>query len=1779
MWGQFTAGNIAVYRVGDGSGALSGNATAAFIDVYTTSGATVQTITVPTTSVTNSGTATSEGFLMRSIDGRYLTWGGYYASVGTTVTSVNASVVNRVAARIDASGTIDASTKLTDAYNASNIRSVLSTDGTAFYTSGNGGSGQGASAGIRYISPLGATTSTALQSTNTNTRVVGIFNNQLYYSTSSAPYLGIVALGTGVPTSGTNTPVLLNGFPTASGPSSYGFAMSADGNTIYVADDRAKTAGGGLQKWTLSGGTWSLAYTDTIGLAAGLRSLTVDWTGTNPVIYAIDASSLSNLVKVTDTGVSSVFSTLATAATNTAWRGVSFTPNATISFTDGSSYAPSDGSQGTNDNPIGRFQLKGNINGSKISQVVVALSGTYSGVTNLKLYYCNSATFSTSNLLATVASPTSPVTFTVSSPQAITTSDGYFFIAADLGGSSIGSIMVSLADQSKLTFSNAYIANFSNANLSSSNVSLRKLVPVVTATASSGGTISPQGPVQVPTGTDTTFTITKNVGYHIDSVLVDGANVGVVTSYKFTNVTSNHTIAAYFSINKYTLSVITVGTGTVTINPVQTTYDSLTVVTLTANSGTNYSFKGWTGSVTSMTNPFIDTIKGNQTINAYFGATITSNGTGGGSWNSTSTWAGGVLPASTDSVIIAGTDLVSILRVVPDTCGSLVVQSGGTLRVDTNFVVKIGTLTVNGTLLDTLSGTVSVAGTISFGNGSLYRHARTGGSIPLATWGTGSTCALTGVTTASPGNGNQNFYNFIWNNPGQTTGLNLAWDNIVIGGDVTCTASGASAAQQFRMTASATTRNITIKGNIIVNGGYLTASGSSGAALYYVNVMGDIVVQSGKINLCKGSGGYANWTLCGNLSIASGAQFEVPQNTTSNNRLIFAKKNGIQTYTNAGTNANLSYGVDSNATVQLNSPLTVGNATVGALIMTSGKFVTSSTNLLTLASGVKVWKNYTATPSGATYIIQSTGINPVDSATVAYVDGPMAFTIASSTTVIDSLPLGKGSIYRPVILSITQDSSTSTIYTAELINGVPPARTLPASLDSISAARYVHIVKGVGANVSNATIQLSYTSNDAINVSDKDKIRIAKDDGAGNWINLGGSGTANNIGVIVSNAFGASTSLGQLTTNDFVIAHVNPASIPVIATLTTKPITDISTTFATSGGIISKDGNSAISAKGVCWNTAGSPTTADSTSKDGSTSTPFTSSLTGLLAGTKYYVRAYAVNSAGTAYGNELNFTTLTTLVAPTVTTDSVNNIVNTNATGYGSVTAWGGSPITDRGICWSTSHNPTITNDYNSSGTGSGSFITPIGGLVLGKTYYARAYATNSTGTSYGSELTFTTPAAQPNVYKIVDKNGTVGVNCDYKTVQAAFNAVPSNYTGHWFIYVKKGTYYEKDTLAAGKINVVLVGQQRDSTILTYDDYSGKNSGSSGTNTSYSVAIDAADFQAQNITFQNTANAYAPGSTASQAVALRTNGDRQSYYNCRMLGYQDTYYTQGGLTGPDRIYNKNCYIEGSVDFIFGRDVALFDSCTIFCNRNGGVLTAAATEVGFQFGYVFLNCTISSTPAGQNGVDGNPMVSFYLGRPWQAAPKTVYINCSEPATVNAAGWTVMGPSPALYSEYNCTGPGALASRPVLPVWTTNQPSTISSTQAAAYTVANILSKATAAAPYSYSANWVPSLIPMVITSVQNSSANQIPTSYALYQNYPNPFNPSTTISYDLPKSGMVSLKVYDVYGREITTLVDGVIPAGNHRETFNASRLASGVYFVHLQTEAMSQTIKILMLK
>jgi uncharacterized protein (TIGR02145 family) len=216
-------------------------------------------------------------------------------------------------------------------------------------------------------------------------------------------------------------------------------------------------------------------------------------------------------------------------------------------------------------------------------------------------------------------------------------------------------------------------------------------------------------------------------------------------------------------------------------------------------------------------------------------------------------------------------------------------------------------------------------------------------------------------------------------------------------------------------------------------------------------------------------------------------------------------------------------------------------------------------------------------------------------------------------------------------------------------------------------------------------------------------------------------------------------------------------STVVLATLTTTAASAITTTTATSGGNISADGGGSITARGVCWGTGANPTIAGSRTTDGAGSGSFTSSLTGLTPGTTYHIRAYATNSAGTAYGNDLTFTTAA--VAPTVTTTQPTAVTQTTATSGGNVTSNGGAAVTARGVCWNTSPTPTIANSFTTDGSGNGSFTSSITGLTAGTTYYVRAYATNSVGTSYGAQFTITTATATGTV---TDADGNT-----YTTIQ----------------------------------------------------------------------------------------------------------------------------------------------------------------------------------------------------------------------------------------------------------------------------------------------------------------------------------------------------------------------------------------------------------------------------
>lgn len=586
--------------------------------------------------------------------------------------------------------------------------------------------------------------------------------------------------------------------------------------------------------------------------------------------------------------------------------------------------------------------------------------------------------------------------------------------------------------------------------------------------------------------------------------------------------------------------------------------------------------------------------------------------------------------------------------------------------------------------------------------------------------------------------------------------------------------------------------------------------------------------------------------------------------------------------------------------------------------------------------------------------------------------------------------------------------------------------------------------------------------------------------------------------------------------------------------LTTADVTAVSTTTAVSGGTVSSDGGGAVTARGVVWSTSPTPTTADEATTDGEGVGAFASTLGGLTPGTTYYVRAYATNSAGTAYGGETSFTTLAQLSAPTVATGDVDAVLTTTAEVEGEVTFDGGRPVTARGVCVNTVGAPTTDDRCADGGAGLGPFTVQLAGLTPETAYVARAYAVNDQGTAYGEEASFTTAAPAPPLTYVVAQDGSG----DYTTVQAAFDAVPSLYTGPITVRVKAGTYYEKVVLKSGKINVTLVGEGAESTILTYDDYAGKvvDGETLGTYTSYSVAIDADDFVARDITFQNTYD-------GSQAVALRVRGDRAAFYDVRMLGFQDTYYTHG----YGRIYHQNCYIEGTVDFIFGRSIAVFDGCTIHSKRDSPI-TAANTEAGYAHGYVFRDAVLTADP----GVTGAT-----LGRPWGPYARTTFVRTEMGDHIRPAGWLEWAGTDnhltASYAEGANTGPGFRPEGRV--TWSRQLPPE----EVDALTLEAIFAR-TSAEP-AFAADWVPERD--APTRAAEDDRPAVPT--VLRPAYPNPARATATVRFDLAVPGAVRVRVYDVLGRQVAALADEAMPAGAHAVDLDAAALPAGLYFIRLE--------------
>jgi len=278
---------------------------------------------------------------------------------------------------------------------------------------------------------------------------------------------------------------------------------------------------------------------------------------------------------------------------------------------------------------------------------------------------------------------------------------------------------------------------------------------------------------------------------------------------------------------------------------------------------------------------------------------------------------------------------------------------------------------------------------------------------------------------------------------------------------------------------------------------------------------------------------------------------------------------------------------------------------------------------------------------------------------------------------------------------------------------------------------------------------------------------------------------------------------------------------------------------------------------------------------------------------------------------------------------------------------------------------------------------------------------------------LCFISPARAAGQYDnpdtlVVARDGTG----QFRNISEAIEVCRAFMEYHKVIYIKKGTYKEKLVIPQWLTNIELCGEDRDQTVITWDDHANINK--MGTFRTYTLKVEANSITMKNLTVENNS------ARLGQAVALHTEGDRLTFVNCRFLGHQDTIYTGMPHT---RLYFKDCYIEGTTDFIFGPSTAWFEHCDILCKDNS-YITAASTPQDAPFGYIFNNCRITAA----EHVD-----KVYLGRPWRDYGYTLFMNCELPSQIRPEGWhhwREEAKQTARYYEYNNHGEGAATHRRV-----------------------------------------------------------------------------------------------------------------------------------------------------
>lgn len=267
-----------------------------------------------------------------------------------------------------------------------------------------------------------------------------------------------------------------------------------------------------------------------------------------------------------------------------------------------------------------------------------------------------------------------------------------------------------------------------------------------------------------------------------------------------------------------------------------------------------------------------------------------------------------------------------------------------------------------------------------------------------------------------------------------------------------------------------------------------------------------------------------------------------------------------------------------------------------------------------------------------------------------------------------------------------------------------------------------------------------------------------------------------------------------------------------------------------------------------------------------------------------------------------------------------------------------------------------------------------------------------------------FIVSAQQGVRYEIVVAQDGSG---DFEFVQKAVDATKAFPDKRITIYIKNGIYHEKLRIPSWNTRLSIIGEEARKTIIVFDDYFDKmNRGRNSTFFTYTMLVEANDFYCENLTIENTAG------PVGQAVALHVEGDRCVFMNCRILGNQDTLYASGEKSSQLFV---DCRIEGTTDFIFGSATVVFSNCTIVSKKDS-YITAASTDQGKEFGFVFIGCNLKAAKG---------VTKVYLGRPWRPYAKTVFMRCNLGTHITPEGWkewsNTENKTTTFYAEYKNTG--------------------------------------------------------------------------------------------------------------------------------------------------------------